>query len=94
MTRVAVLCGGVGAARLLTGLVRVVPPAEVTAVVNTADDMELHGLASDVQALVDRGNSAQNQLATYRAARDRGANRVTSLKDVVDWLVRTTAAVA
>jgi LPPG:FO 2-phospho-L-lactate transferase len=41
---VAVLCGGVGAARLLTGLVRVVPPAEVTAVVNVADDMVLHGL--------------------------------------------------
>ena len=42
---VAVLCGGVGAARLLAGLVRVVPPADVTAVVNVADDMEMHGLA-------------------------------------------------
>jgi LPPG:FO 2-phospho-L-lactate transferase len=38
------LAGGVGAARLLAGLVRVVDPAEVTAVVNTADDMVLHGL--------------------------------------------------
>ncbi|HLT70163.1 MAG TPA: 2-phospho-L-lactate transferase [Acidimicrobiales bacterium] len=45
MTSVAVLCGGVGAARLLAGLVRTVPPAEITAVVNTGDDMELHGLA-------------------------------------------------
>jgi LPPG:FO 2-phospho-L-lactate transferase len=43
--RVAVLCGGVGAARLLAGLVRAVPPADVTAVVNVADDMVLHGLA-------------------------------------------------
>jgi LPPG:FO 2-phospho-L-lactate transferase len=43
--RVTVLCGGVGAARLLAGLVRVVPPADVTAVVNVADDMEMHGLA-------------------------------------------------
>jgi LPPG:FO 2-phospho-L-lactate transferase len=43
--RVAVLCGGVGAARLLAGLVRAVPPTEVTAVVNTGDDMVLHGLA-------------------------------------------------
>ena len=42
---VSVLCGGVGAARLLAGLVRAVPPTEVTAVVNTADDMVLHGLA-------------------------------------------------
>ncbi len=38
------LGGGVGAARLLAGLVRVVPPADVTAVVNVGDDMELHGL--------------------------------------------------
>jgi LPPG:FO 2-phospho-L-lactate transferase len=42
---VAVLAGGVGAARLLSGLVRVVPPADVTAIVNTGDDMVLHGLA-------------------------------------------------
>lgn len=42
---VAVLCGGVGAARLLAGLVRVVAPGDVTAVVNVADDVEVHGLA-------------------------------------------------
>ena len=42
---VSVLCGGVGAARLPAGLVRAVPPAGVTAVVNVADDMVLHGLA-------------------------------------------------
>ncbi len=41
---IAVLAGGVGAARLLAGLVRAVPPAEVTAIVNTGDDTELHGL--------------------------------------------------
>ena len=41
---VAVLCGGVGAARFLRGLVEVVEPASVTAVVNVADDTELHGL--------------------------------------------------
>jgi LPPG:FO 2-phospho-L-lactate transferase len=34
----------VGAARLLAGLVRVRPPAEVVAVVNVGDDVELHGL--------------------------------------------------
>jgi LPPG:FO 2-phospho-L-lactate transferase len=38
------LCGGVGAARMLSGLVRVVPPADITAVVNVGDDMVLHGL--------------------------------------------------
>ncbi len=41
---ITVLAGGVGAARLLSGLVRVVPPAEVTAVVNTGDDVVMHGL--------------------------------------------------
>jgi LPPG:FO 2-phospho-L-lactate transferase len=34
----------VGAARLLAGLVRAVPPAEITAIVNVGDDIELHGL--------------------------------------------------
>jgi LPPG:FO 2-phospho-L-lactate transferase len=38
------LCGGVGAARMLSGLVRVVPPADITAIVNVGDDMILHGL--------------------------------------------------
>jgi LPPG:FO 2-phospho-L-lactate transferase len=41
---VAVLAGGVGAARLLAGLIRAVPPAGVTAVVNVGDDTVLHGL--------------------------------------------------
>jgi LPPG:FO 2-phospho-L-lactate transferase len=41
---ITALAGGVGAARLLRGLVRVVPPGDVTAVVNTGDDTELHGL--------------------------------------------------
>ena len=39
------LAGGVGAARFLRGLVRVVPPAEVCVVVNTADDETFHGLS-------------------------------------------------
>jgi len=34
----------VGAARLLAGLVQVVDPASITAVVNTGDDLVLHGL--------------------------------------------------
>ena len=41
---VVVLAGGVGAARLLRGMVRAVPGHRVTAVVNTADDLVLHGL--------------------------------------------------
>jgi LPPG:FO 2-phospho-L-lactate transferase len=41
---IAVLAGGVGAARMLGGLVQVVDPSEIAAVVNTGDDLELHGL--------------------------------------------------
>jgi len=41
---IAALCGGVGAARFLRGLVDVVDPRQVVAVVNTGDDVVLHGL--------------------------------------------------
>ena len=41
---ITVLAGGVGAARFLRGLVRCVPPEEVTVVVNVGDDLERHGL--------------------------------------------------
>lgn len=40
----AALAGGVGAARFLCGLVDVVPPEAITAIVNTGDDDEFHGL--------------------------------------------------
>mgnify|MGYP001387119952 FL=1 len=42
--KVVVLSGGVGAAKLLNGLVQVVDPSEITAIVNVADDTNLHGL--------------------------------------------------
>lgn len=38
------LAGGVGAARFLSGLLQVVDPADATAIVNTGDDLRLHGL--------------------------------------------------
>jgi LPPG:FO 2-phospho-L-lactate transferase len=41
---VVVLAGGVGAARFLRGLVRVVPPEEIIVIGNTGDDMWWHGL--------------------------------------------------
>ncbi|WP_235980035.1 2-phospho-L-lactate transferase [Rhabdothermincola sediminis] len=41
---IAVIAGGVGAARFLTGLVQVAEPASITAIVNVGDDLELHGL--------------------------------------------------
>jgi LPPG:FO 2-phospho-L-lactate transferase len=41
---ITALAGGVGAARFLRGLVQVMPPADVTAIVNTGDDDRFHGL--------------------------------------------------
>jgi LPPG:FO 2-phospho-L-lactate transferase len=43
-TKVTLLAGGVGAARLLRGLVDVVEPRDLTVVVNTGDDEEFYGL--------------------------------------------------
>lgn len=42
--KVVALAGGVGAGKFLRGLARAVSPADVTAVVNTADDLDVHGL--------------------------------------------------
>ncbi len=42
--KVTALAGGVGASKLLDGLVRVMPPEEVSIIVNTGDDIEMFGL--------------------------------------------------
>jgi LPPG:FO 2-phospho-L-lactate transferase len=42
---IAVLCGGVGAARFLQALAHVVDAADTVGIVNTGDDTVLHGLA-------------------------------------------------
>ena len=42
---IAVVSGGVGAAKMLAALSLVRPPDELVAVVNTGDDLELHGLS-------------------------------------------------
>ena len=43
-TPIVTLCGGVGAARFLRGLVSVVEPREITAIVNTGDDRVFYGV--------------------------------------------------
>ncbi len=52
--RVVALAGGTGAAKFLRGLIRVVDPAGITVVVNTADDVERHGLqvSPDIDSVV------------------------------------------
>ena len=42
--KVVAIAGGVGAGKFLRGLVRAVPADDVTVVVNTGDDIEVHGL--------------------------------------------------
>ncbi|HEX5950867.1 MAG TPA: 2-phospho-L-lactate transferase [Actinomycetota bacterium] len=42
--RVTALAGGIGAGKFLRGLVRAVGETSVTAIVNTADDVQMHGL--------------------------------------------------
>lgn len=44
MYRVTALAGGVGAARLLRGIVRRTPPAGLSVIVNVGDDEEFYGL--------------------------------------------------
>jgi len=41
---VTVIAGGVGAARLLRGVQDIIPADQLTAIVNVADDCEIHGL--------------------------------------------------
>ncbi|MCE2510975.1 MAG: 2-phospho-L-lactate transferase [Acidimicrobiia bacterium] len=51
---ITVLAGGVGAARYLAGQLLVTPDTDVTAVVNVADDVELHGLhiSPDIDTII------------------------------------------
>jgi LPPG:FO 2-phospho-L-lactate transferase len=41
---ITALAGGVGAAKLLDGLARVMPPQDISVVVNTGDDINMYGL--------------------------------------------------
>lgn len=52
--KVVVLTGGVGGARFLRGVVDVVPPADVTAIVNVGDDLDVLGVhvSPDVDSVV------------------------------------------
>lgn len=51
---IVALAGGVGAAKFLRGLVRAMPPSDITVVVNTGDDIDVLGLhvSPDVDSIV------------------------------------------
>ena len=51
---ITVLAGGVGAAKFLDGLARVLPPESITVIANTGDDARFHGLhvSPDIDTVV------------------------------------------
>src|ERR1700761_7077056 len=65
MSREVVLTGGVGGAKLVLGLQRLLPPGDVTAIVNTGDDFSHLGLhiSPDIDTLLytlsGRANTVQ-----------------------------------
>ena len=78
----AALAGGVGAARFLCGLVDVVAPDSVTAIVNTGDDDEFHGLwvAPDLDSVTYALAGANN--------RETGWGLAGETFDAIDALAR------
>jgi LPPG:FO 2-phospho-L-lactate transferase len=103
--KVAVLTGGVGGARFLRGLVDVVDPAVVTAIVNVGDDVEVLGLnvSPDLDSVLyalsgladeergwGRADETWNALATVEALGGESWFRLGD-RDLGVHLVRTQA---
>jgi LPPG:FO 2-phospho-L-lactate transferase len=103
--RVTALSGGVGGARFLRGLVDVVDPAAITAIVNVGDDLEVLGLQvspdldsvlytlaglSDEKRGWGRADETWNALATVEALRGEGWFRLGD-RDLGLHLIRTQA---
>lgn len=79
--RVVALAGGVGAGKFLRGLVRAIAPSDVTVVVNTADDIQMHGLhvSPDIDSVIywlgdamDRERGWGRRDETFRATTELG----------------------
>lgn len=74
---IVVLCGGVGGSRFLRALTSVIAPERVTAIVNTGDDDEFHGLYV----------SPDPDIVTYALAREVDEERGWGLRgDTFRWL--------
>lgn len=77
------------------GKERVVPYGELLEelIALVAEDAAFFGCQAEVASareIIRRGTSAHEQLASYRAARDAGADEKTALAGVVDLLMRRT----
>ncbi len=60
-----------------------------------AEDAEALDCTAEVQharTILERGTSAAQQMALYRAKRNEGLSRIEALRDVVGWLAETTRA--
>ncbi len=77
--RVAALAGGIGAGKFLRGLVRAVEQSDVTVVVNTGDDIVMHGLhvSPDLDSVTywlgnvfDRARGWGRREESFRATRE------------------------
>lgn len=86
--KVTVLTGGVGGAKLVLGLLRVLPAAEVTAIVNTADDFRHIGLhvSPDIDTLLYTLSGKSNRELGWGRA-DESWNFLESLREMggPDW---------
>jgi LPPG:FO 2-phospho-L-lactate transferase len=73
--KITALAGGVGAARFLQGLVRVVNPKKITVIVNTADDIEFFGLhvSPDIDIVIYSLAGAVNPKTGWGFRNDRFA---------------------
>lgn len=100
--KITVLAGGIGAARFLAGLVRVVDPASVTAICNVSDDMTWHGLhvSPDIDSVIytlaglegDLGWGLRDETyATLEALRGLGSDEWFTIgdRDLATHLFRT-----
>lgn len=79
--RVVTLAGGTGGAKLAAGLQAVLPPGDLTVIVNTADDTERHGL------LVMPDHDAVLYMLTGRFDFERGWGVTDETWTVMDALV-------
>lgn len=64
----------------------------LTLVAEDADALDCAAEVQHARTILQRGTSAAQQMALYRAQRDGGSTRLEALRAVVGWLAQTTAA--
>ncbi|HSL67961.1 MAG TPA: 2-phospho-L-lactate transferase [Actinomycetota bacterium] len=79
--RLTALAGGIGAGKFLRGLIRIVQPEDVTVIVNTGDDVQMHGLhvSPDLDSVtywlagvMDRDRGWGRRAETFRTTEELG----------------------